>query len=144
LTFGKVPMEMTLSILVEPRGESEVLERIRALKKFELETSEQSLKFSLDQIEMLDEVKKFPRRMRFRMLSPLASPLWTKGDANSQDYIHYADPEFSESIKAILLAKYERWKGKRIDDQRLIFRLDHRYVQRRRGRISKLVTFYEG
>jgi len=143
LRFGQVPIDLTVSLLVDPKGEAEVMNRMRQVPTMDFD----NIALRVDNIEKLSEVKNFPRRARFRMLSPLASPLWPSvGQDENPDlrYIHYNDPAFSESIRAILIARYERWKGKRPTDMRFTFTLDQRYIQRRRGRISKLVTFYPG
>lgn len=141
LRFGQVPIDLTVSLLVDPQAEKEVEERLRAVPVMDFEGTT----LQVDQIERLPEQKTFARRARFRMLSPLASPLWPMSNEGTElRYIHYNDPAFSESIRAILLARYERWKGKRPQDTRFHLSLDHQYIQRRRGRISKLVTFYPG
>jgi CRISPR-associated endoribonuclease Cas6 len=143
LHFAKVPIELTISMLVDPSNEQEVLARMNLIPHLEFDGGVGTT-LLIDHINVLDEAKTLTHRARFRMLSPLASPLWESPDGREQHYVHYNDQEFSETIRSILVAKYERWRGKRLQDSRLTFCLDQKYVQRRRGRISKLVTFHEG
>ena len=143
LRFGKVPIELTISILVDPACEQEVLERMQELRILELDNAI-GTPLEVASIDVVKETQGMTSAVRFRMLSPLASPMWDSKQTGDQRYIHYNDPEFSDSIRGILLAKYERWKGKTPNDTRFRITLDEKYVQRRRGRISKLVTFHEG
>jgi CRISPR-associated endoribonuclease Cas6 len=145
LEFAYTAIELTVSLLVDARASSEVLARANRITHLDFHPrSETALR--VQKIEVIQDSRKFTRRARFRMLSPLASPLWEpiEGEASEPYYIHYSEPDFSESIRQILLAKYKRWKGELPTDTELHFALDQKYLQRRRGRISKLVTFNEG
>lgn len=141
LEFGKVRIELMLSLLVEPWQEQEVLERMRTLTHFDAHAlglniggaSHSSLKIVA--VDTIAEIKRFAGRCKFRMLSPLV--------ATSARQAHYQSQEFSDAIRETLIAKYTRWKGKPPHDTRFSLTLDNGYVQRRRGRISKLVTFNE-
>ena len=141
LEFGDVQLELMISLLVDHGQEPEVLERMRGIEFFEtgnlgLHLSEADCaSLRVRAIEILPEIKRFGPRCKFRMLSPLVAT----GDA----FTHYQSEEYSEAIRQTLIAKYVRWKGKEPADTRFSFKLDNGYVQRRRGRISKLVTFNE-
>ena len=143
LNFGKVGIELTISMLIEPAFEVELIERIEKVKTLPFDPSV-GTDLDVSRVEIVNEAPTVQNYARFRMLSPLASPLWNPAPGTEQRYIHYGEDEFSESIRGILLAKYEKWKGRRPIDTRFRFELDEKYVQRRRGRISKLVTFHEG
>jgi CRISPR-associated endoribonuclease Cas6 len=141
LEFNKVRIELMLSLLVEPWQEQEVLERMRSVTHFDAQalglrdTDVTSASLRVVAIDVIPEIKRFASRCKFRMLSPLV--------ATSAKQSHYHSEEFSEAIREALIAKYTRWKGKPPEDTRFSFTLDDGYVQRRRGRISKLVTFNE-
>jgi len=143
LSFGKVAIEMTISMLLEPKYFDEVSQRIRQIPQL-LFPNGVGTPLDVVSITPVDEAPSVSSFARFRMLSPLVSPTWDAGDGREPRYVHYGEPEFSEAIRAILLAKYERWKGRRPQDTRFRIMLDEKYVQRRHGRISKLVTFHEG
>jgi CRISPR-associated endoribonuclease Cas6 len=151
LRFGQVPIELTISLLIDPACEAETFERMKRVPCLHFDNSA-GTQLKVSNVEVIKEAHGMTNSARFRMLSPLASPMWETAQNGHEDaqmggdqrYIHYNDVEFSDSIRGILLAKYERWKGKRPNDTRLQFTLDEKYVQRRRGRISKLVTFHEG
>lgn len=144
LEFGRVPVELMISLLAEKDNESEILERMRTLTHFDVDAfglgdpDIKNASFEIRGIDILPEEASFGNRCKFRMLSPLAAPL-----VEQAQHVHYHTHEFSEAIRQTLISKYTRWKGKPPEDQRFVFRLDEGYVQRRRGRISKLVTFNE-
>ncbi len=143
LRFGQVEIELTISMLLEPEYNEELLARLRSVPSLLFPTNI-GTELLVSQITLVDEATSVANYARFRMLSPLASPMWDAGDGSEPRYVHYGEPEFTESIRGILVAKYERWKGHKPHDTRFRFTLDEKYVQRRRGRISKLVTFHEG
>jgi CRISPR-associated endoribonuclease Cas6 len=144
LEFGKNEAELMVSMLIEPEQEAELLERMRSLTHFDFnayglgDSGFEETIFRIKEIEVLPEEKKLPSRVKFRMLSPLAAP----SDADLR-HAHYASFEFGQALRERLISKYTRWKGHPPQDKRFVFRLDESYVQRRRGRISKLVTFNE-
>ena len=150
LHFGNVPLELTLSMLVPEGREPEVLKRL---------AGEVPLVFSdrysdglrVTQVQVLANPTAFSRRVRFRMASPMASPVDTdRGSsahlsrARDPQVIHYSSPDFSEAIREVLIARYVKCYGTEPTDTEFQLLLDQRYLQRRRGRISKLVTLDEG
>lgn len=141
LEFDQVRIELMLSMLVEPSQEHEALERMRTVTHFDAEalglreTDVTSASLAIVSVDQIAETKRFGSRCKFRMLSPMV--------ATSAKQSHYQSEEFSEAIRETLITKYTRWKGKPPEDTRFSFTLDDGYVQRRRGRISKLVTFNE-
>ncbi len=143
LHFGNVGIELTISMLIEPDYNDELMARLKAVPSL-LFPNGSGTDLNVSKIELVDEASSVASYARFRMLSPLASPMWDAGDGSEPRYVHYGEPEFTEAIREILVAKYERWKGRKPQDTRFRFALDEKYVQRRRGRISKLVTFHEG
>jgi CRISPR-associated endoribonuclease Cas6 len=141
LEFGNVKIELMLSLLVEEKHEQEVLGRIRSIETFDAEalglreSDVHSATLKVGAVEVVPEIRRFSHRCKFRMLSPLV--------ATGSKQAHYQSEEFSEAIRETLIHKYTRWKGRPPHDTRFSFTLDNGYVQRRRGRISKLVTFNE-
>lgn len=146
LRFGKVEIELLVSLLAPPEQEREVMARMKEIQDIDFSNGAPSEQRELGcvnvkRIELVSEIAGFGSRARFRMLSPLATPV-EETDRGTR-YLHYTHGEFSEALRATLLAKYERWKGALPEDTNFAFHLDPLYLQRRRGRISKLVTFNE-
>lgn len=141
LEFDKVEIELMLSLLVDEAQEQEALERMRSITRFDTGAfglgahGTDNAELAVKRVEVVPEIRRFGRRCKFRMLSPLVATESTPS--------YYHSEEFSEAIREVLITKYTRWKGKPPEDQRFRFELDEGYVQRRRGRISKLVTFNE-
>jgi CRISPR-associated endoribonuclease Cas6 len=141
LEFDQVEIELTISLLVDEPQEKEVLERMNSIAQIDSdafgpgENGVDNAKLIVKRIEILPEILSFGPRCKFRMLSPLV--------AAGSRHPHYQSEEFSEAIRECLISKYTRWKGMPPEDTRFRFYLDDGYVQRRRGRISKLVTFNE-
>lgn len=88
-------------------------------------------------------IPRFQPSMRFRCLSPIVmSTVRQRGGHRST--MHYClpdDPAFSDLIRQNLIRKYEAIHGCSPDDDTLRFRFDSDYIDRRRGRVTRLVDF---
>ncbi len=83
--------------------------------------------------------------MRFIMLSPLVCSTKRDGEHYPQ-YVMPGDEEFEQILLENLLGKYESLFGKPYDGKSpaLCFEIEKAYVEKRRGKIAKLVTLKEG
>ena len=84
----------------------------------------------------------FQREMDFRCLSPIV--MSTVREHNGRRSMHYClpdDPAFSHLIRQNLIRKYEAIHGCLPDNDTLNFSFDTRYIQRRHGRVTRLVDY---
>ncbi len=105
-------------------------------------------KLSLDRnhLNIIDvKIPRTPRfrsEMQFRCLSPIVMSAVREHDG--QRRTHYClpdDPELSELIRQNLLRKHQAIHGRTPQDDTLSFRFDERYIQRKQGRVTRLVDF---
>jgi CRISPR-associated endoribonuclease Cas6 len=85
--------------------------------------------------------------VRFRCLSPIVvSTMEEYGGKLSVHYIRPGDARLAEGIRHNLIQKLATVEGRKPDDDKLEFKLDDEYVERRGGfdRITKLITIKEG
>ena len=85
---------------------------------------------------------RFQPAMRFRCLSPIVMSAVRQNDG--QRRTHYClpdDPELSELIRRNLLRKHQAIHARIPQDDRLSFRFDDRYIQRKQGRVTRLIDF---
>ena len=85
---------------------------------------------------------RFQREMRFRCLSPIVmSTVQQRGGQRSMYYCLPDDPAFSKLIRQNLIRKYEAIHGRAPHDDTLTFVFDKDYIDRRRGRVTRLVDY---
>ncbi len=149
LVFGQVPVEFTISLEASVDVERAVVERLYEVEGLEF-TDPTCPILRVTAVHLLSEPKFRSRRARFRMASPLASPMLDAREAAEGSFgdsrapvIHYSNPSFGEAIRLGMLARFAKAAGHAPADTEFRLTLDPRYVQRRRGRISKLVTIDE-
>ncbi len=68
----------------------------------------------------------------------------TKRECNGKQVMHYClpeDPALSELIRQNLIRKQEAIHGRAPYDNTLTFRYDANYINRRRGRVTRLVDY---
>ncbi len=85
---------------------------------------------------------RFQPAMRFRCLSPIVMSAVRQNDG--QRRTHYClpdDPELSELIRKNLLRKHQAIHARIPQDDTLSFRFDDRYIQRKQGRVTRLIDF---
>ncbi len=84
----------------------------------------------------------FQPEMRFRCLSPIV--MSTTREWNGKQTMHYClpdDPALSELIRQNLIRKHEAIHGRAPHDDTLTFRYDENYINRRPGRVTRLVDY---
>ena len=84
----------------------------------------------------------FQSEMQFRCLSPIT--MSTKREHNGKQAMHYClpeDPALSELIRQNLIRKHEAIHGRAPYDDTLTFHYDENYINRRRGRVTRLVDY---
>ena len=87
-------------------------------------------------------IPRFHPSMRFRCLSPIV--MSTVRHRDGEMSMHYClpdDPGFSELIRQNLMRKHAAIFGHPPDDDTLRFRFDSDYIDRRRGRVTRLVDY---
>lgn len=91
------------------------------------------------------EVLRQPRfgpQMTFRCLSPIT--MSTKRERDGQLVVHYClpdDPQFSELVRQNLIRKYEAVYQRSPQEKSFAMTFDQAYIQKRRGRVTRLVDF---
>ena len=84
----------------------------------------------------------FQASMRFRCLSPIVmSTVRAHNGRRSMYYCLPEDPAFSHLIRQNLIRKYEAIHGCSPDDNALNFSFDADYINRRSGRVTRLVDY---
>ncbi|MBD3226453.1 MAG: CRISPR-associated endoribonuclease Cas6 [Caldithrix sp.] len=100
--------------------------------------------FIMDQFETLPEPA-FRSEMQFTCLSPLT--LSTQIQENGRLKLHYIRPQETRSFERVmhenLANKYRRIHGKEPPDGPFRFDFDKRYIDRKKGRISRLTYIHK-
>ena len=83
--------------------------------------------------------------MQFIMLSPLVCSTKREGDKYPQ-YLMPGDEGFERVLLENLLGKYAALHGKPFEDDntKLVFEVQEEYLERKHGKITKLITLKEG
>ena len=87
-------------------------------------------------------IPRFRPEMYFRCLSPIT--MSTKRERDGEEAMHYClpdDPAFSELIRQNLIRKHEAIHGRAPHDDTLTFAFDQDYIDRRKGRVTRLVDY---
>lgn len=87
-------------------------------------------------------VPRFQSNMQFRCLSPIV--MTTVREYNGKPSMYYCRPDdaaFSDLIRQNLLRKHTAIYGHPPRDDALEFAFDERYIQKRRGRVTRLVDY---
>ncbi|MCY3723655.1 MAG: CRISPR-associated endoribonuclease Cas6 [Candidatus Poribacteria bacterium] len=87
-------------------------------------------------------IPRFQPEMYFRCLSPIT--MSTKRERDGKQVMHYClpeDPAFSELIRQNLIRKHEAIHGRAPHDDTLTFTFDKGYIDRRQGRVTRLVDY---
>lgn len=87
-------------------------------------------------------IPRFRSEMSFRCLSPIT--MSTTREHNGKQAMHYClpdDPKLSELIRQNLIRKHEAIHGRAPHDDTLTFRYDEAYINRRQGRVTRLVDY---
>ncbi len=80
--------------------------------------------------------------MRFRCLSPIImSTVRQRDGKQSQHYCLPDDPKLSELIRQNLMRKHEAIYGRPPKDDALTFRFDTDYIDKKPGRVTRLVDY---
>lgn len=85
---------------------------------------------------------RFQSEMQFRCLSPIT--MSTKRERAGKQAMHYClpnDPALSELIRQNLIRKHEAIHGRVPHDATLTFAFDKNYIDRRKGRVTRLVDY---
>jgi CRISPR-associated endoribonuclease Cas6 len=115
-------------------------------QKIVIRTKNTDASFFIEQVETISEPE-FKATTKFIALSPIV--LTTKLDTTEGLKTYFfrpLDEGLSEAIRKSLLRKYETVYKKRPADDRLKFKIDKEYIQRRGGpaKVSKLITIRQG
>ena len=119
----------------------EILEKLVTglYKQDELKIGEES--FLLSSVEVVPEPE-FKEEMKFSCLSPIVvSKGVLRGEKLRALYLTHEDPEFEEAVRQNLLHKYRVLLGKEPEDKRLSISFDSEYIERRKGKITKLLEY---
>ncbi len=87
-------------------------------------------------------IPRFQSEMSFRCLSPIV--MSTTRERNGKQAMHYClpdDPALSELIRQNLIRKHQAIHGRAPHDDTLTFRYDENYINRRQGRVTRLVDY---
>ena len=87
-------------------------------------------------------IPRFRPEMYFRCLSPIV--MTTVRERAGKQVMHYClpdDPSFSELVRRNLIRKYEVIQGRPPSDDALTFQFDKNYINRKRGRVTRLIDF---
>lgn len=87
-------------------------------------------------------IPRFRSEMCFRCLSPIT--MSTKRKRDGKHVMHYClpdDPALSELIRQNLIRKHEAIHGRAPHDDTLTFTFDKGYIDRRQGRVTRLVDY---
>ena len=90
----------------------------------------------------IPRIPRFQSEMSFRCLSPIV--MTTVREHDGKPSMHYClpdDPKLSELIRQNLLRKHEAIRGHAPHDDTLTFRFDTDYINRRNGRVTRLVDY---
>ena len=87
-------------------------------------------------------IPRFRSEMQFRCLSPIV--MTTRRERDGKPAMHYClpdDPALSELIRKNLIRKHEAIHGRPPPDDSLTFAFDRNYIDRRQGRVTRLVDY---
>ena len=87
-------------------------------------------------------IPRFQSEMHFRCLSPIV--MSTRRERKGKLTMHYClpnDPALSELIRQNLIRKHEAIHGRAPHDDTLTFTFDKNYIDRRQGRVTRLVDY---
>ena len=90
----------------------------------------------------IPRVPRFQSEMRFRCLSPIV--MTTSRERDGKRVMHYCmpdDPVLSDLIRQNLMRKHEAIHGRDPYDDTLSFAFDKAYIDRRQGRVTRLVDY---
>ena len=90
----------------------------------------------------IPRVPRFQSEMHFRCLSPIV--MTTTRERDGKQAMHYCmhdDPALSELIRQNLIRKHEAILGRTPNDDTLTFAFDKAYIDRRHGRVTRLVDY---
>ena len=90
----------------------------------------------------IPRIPRFQSEMQFRCLSPIV--MSTVREHDGKQAMHYClpdDPALSELIRQNLIRKHEAILGRAPQDDTLTFRFDTDYINRRHGRVTRLVDY---
>ena len=90
----------------------------------------------------IPRIPRFQSEMQFRCLSPIT--MSTKRERDGKQVMHYCmpdDPAFSELVRQNLIRKHEAIHGRSSNDGTLSFAFDKTYINRRQGRVTRLVDY---
>ena len=90
----------------------------------------------------IPRVPRFRSEMHFRCLSPVV--MTTTREWDGKQAMHYCtpdDPVLSELIRQNLIRKHEAIYGRVPHDDTLTFTFDKNYIDRRQGRVTRLVDY---
>ncbi len=100
--------------------------------------------FTITQVESLPEPE-FKEEMNFSLISPLvASTVVDKDGKRLPYYFRYDDKDLPRVIQKNLIEKYKVIHNKDINIPKFEFRFDPEEIERRNGKVSKLITIAEG
>ena len=90
----------------------------------------------------IPRIPRFRPEMHFRCLSPIV--MTTVREWDGKQVMHYClpdDPALSELIRRNLIRKHEAIHGRVPHDDTLAFAFDKAYIDRRKGRVTRLVDY---
>lgn len=90
----------------------------------------------------IPRIPRFQSEMYFRCLSPIV--MSTTRDRDGKQAMHYCmpdDPALSELIRQNLIRKHEAIHARVPHDDTLTFAFDKDYIDRRKGRVTRLVDY---
>ncbi len=90
----------------------------------------------------IPRIPRFQSETRFRCLSPIT--MSTTREHNGKQAMHYCmpdDPALSELVRQNLIRKHEAIQGRAPHDDALSFAFDKTYIDRRQGRVTRLVDY---
>ena len=90
----------------------------------------------------IPRIPRFRTEMRFRCLSPIVmSTVRQRDGKQSQHYCLPDDPALSGLIRQNLMRKHEAIYGRLPSEDALTFRFDENYIDRKPGRVTRLVDY---
>ena len=90
----------------------------------------------------IPRIPRFQPEMSFRCLSPIV--MTTVREHDGKQSMHYClpdDPALSDLIRQNLIRKHEAIRGRAPNDDILTFAFDKNYINRRKGRVTRLVDY---
>ncbi|MGA1824541.1 MAG: CRISPR-associated endoribonuclease Cas6 [bacterium] len=146
ITFYKGPVHWYISSPIDSFIQHLVTGVFTEGQKIKIGPENDRDNFFIERVETVP-IPQIKRVMKFTCLSPItvSKVNHTKNFNGSEDFnCHYLRPSdegFSEAIKNNLIKKYTIAFGKDIKDSDLIFTLDHEFLERKRGKVTKNINF---